>query len=70
MFLYDFWGSRKEKVGFHLPVAIIASPGARMALGGRMKQLFGEFVWNCWFVLHHSLLVCIKKEKGRIIESY
>lgn len=27
-----------------LPVATIVSPGARMAPGGRMKQLFGSVV--------------------------
>lgn len=29
-----------------LPVAIRLSPGARIAPGGRMKQLFGAVVWN------------------------
>jgi hypothetical protein len=29
-----------------LPVAMILSPGARIAPGGRMKQLFGAVVWN------------------------
>lgn len=29
-----------------LPVAIMLSPGLRIAPGGRMKQLFGAVVWN------------------------
>ena len=33
-----------EFIGRLLPVATIVSPGARIAPGGRMKQLFGSVV--------------------------
>ena len=36
----------RSKVIAVLPVAIIVSPGARTAPGGRMKQLLGAVVWN------------------------
>lgn len=41
---YPKWNKWQRPLSKKLPVAIRLSPGARIAPGGRMKQLFGAVV--------------------------